>query len=194
MALEEGWSKKNVYDLKGGILAWEGGMVHDYPRIQVFDKSESLADLLFVAMDLEKGAFRFYVHVTERFGGEPFSKTFEKLSTAEAAHARAVYRHWKKTKEEPPEFERLFKDLKGDILEGGQSLAEALERVEAMDGKVCLHVIELALHIENSAFDLYRTMAERTDSSQERQVFLGIAQAEKAHIKSLIEAIDECEA
>lgn len=192
MALEEGWSNKTVYDLKGGIMGWEGATLPDYPKIEAFDKSKSLSELLFVAMDLEKGAFRFYVYVTERFGAEPFSKTFETLSKAETAHARAVYRYWKKATDDPPEFDSLYKDLKGEILEGGERLADVVQRVEAMEGNVCVHLVELALHIENSAFDLYRTMAERTESTEARNVFLDIAQAEKVHMKNLIDAVDQC--
>jgi rubrerythrin len=192
MALEEGWSNKTVHDLEGGIMGWEGAKLPDYPRVEAFDKSKSLSGLLYTAMDLEKGAFRFYVYVTERFGSEPFSKTFEKLSKAETAHAKAVYRYWKKGTDDPPDFDRLYRDLKGEILEGGERLGDVVQRVEAMKGNVCLHLVELALHIENSAFDLYRTMAERTESTEARNVFLDIAQAEKTHMKSLINAVDQC--
>ncbi len=193
LAMEEEVSAKNIYDLEGGIMAWDGRMLANYPRVQVFDKSKSFSELLLVAMDLEKGALRFYKHLKDKFISEPFSKKMEQLSTAEIAHAKAVYRQWKTTEDNPPEFVTVFEKLKGEILEGGESLVNIVRRAEVLEGNTCLNLIELALHIENSAFDLYRTMAERTKSQGAQEIFLAIAQAEKTHMKDLIDALDLCD-
>jgi rhodanese-related sulfurtransferase/rubrerythrin len=193
LAMEENVSYKNIFDLEGGIMAWEGRTVRDYPRVQVFDRSRSLSELLLVAMDLEKGALRFYNYLRDKFTSEPFSQTFGQLSMAEMAHAKAVYQYWEKTESHPPEFETVFENLKGEILEGGENLIDVLRRAEAIEGNTCLNLIELALHIENSAFDLYRTMAGQTENKDAQDAFLSIAQAEKAHMKSLIDTVDQCD-
>jgi rubrerythrin len=193
LAAEEEASSKNIYNLEGGILAFEGRMVPDYPKVQVFDKSRNLSELLLMAMDFEKGALKFYEYLKGRFASKPFYKIFGKLSAAEMAHAKAVYQYWKDTESDPSEFETVFENLKGEILEGGEALNDILQRAEAIKGNACLHLIELALHIENAAFDLYRTMAERTDSQEAKHVFLSIAQAEKRHMGSLIDTIDHCD-
>jgi rubrerythrin/rhodanese-related sulfurtransferase len=193
LAVEEEVSQKNIFDLEGGIIAWDGRMVPDYPRVQVFDKSRSLSELLLTAMDLEKGALRFYNYMRDTFVSEAFSKTFGQLSTAEKAHARVVYQYWKNTRDDPSAFETTFKNLKGEILEGGENLIDILRRAETMEGNACLNLMELALHVENSAFDLYRTMAEQTESEEARDAFLSIAQAEKTHMKDLIDAIGQCD-
>lgn len=193
LAVEEEASSKNIYNLEGGILAFKGRMVPDYPKVQVFDKSRNLSDLLLMAMDLEKGALKFYKYLKDRFAPEPFSKTFGRLSAAERAHAKAVYQYWKDTESDPSEFETVFENLKGEILEGGEELSNVLQRAEAIKGNACLHLVELALHVEHAAFDLYRTMAERTDSKEAKHVFLSIAQAEKRHMGSLIDTINQCD-
>jgi rhodanese-related sulfurtransferase len=54
LAVEEKISNKDIYNLEGGIMAWGGRMLPDYPRVQVFDKSKGLSELLLIAMDLEK--------------------------------------------------------------------------------------------------------------------------------------------
>lgn len=192
-AEEEEVSQKAIYDLEGGIMAWDGITLADYPKVKVFDKSQNLAELLFTAMDLEKGAFRFYNHVKVEFEQEHFSKTFAELSNAEVAHAKAVYAHWKDTTPDPPAFEQLFDDIQGEILEGGQGLIESLERVKALKGNTCLRLLELALFIENSALDLYRAVAEQAEDGEAQNVFLSISQAEKGHMNRLIEAIGKCE-
>jgi rhodanese-related sulfurtransferase/rubrerythrin len=192
LVTEEGVSN-NIYNLEGGIMAWQDRVVPDYPKVQVFDKSKSVSELLLIAMDLEKGALRFYNYVRDRFASKSFSRTFGQLSTEEIAHARAVYRYWKNTRKDPPTFERVFENLKGEILEGGENLIDILKRAEAIEGNTCLNFIELALHVENSAFDLYRTMAEQLESKKARGVFLSIAEAEKAHMKRLIDTLNQCD-
>jgi rhodanese-related sulfurtransferase/rubrerythrin len=193
LAAEEAVSKKKIYDLEGGIMAWDDRIVSEYPRVEVFDKSKSLPGLLWTAMDLEKGAFRFYNYVRDRFVSEPFSTTLGQLATAEIAHAKAVYRYWKNTEEGPAEFETVFENLQGEILEGGEKLVDILRRAEAIEGNTCMNMIELALHIENSAFDLYRTVAEQAESKEAQEAFLSIAESEKTHMKNLIDAVDWCE-
>jgi rubrerythrin len=48
------------------------------------------------------------------------------------------------------------------------------------------------LDIEYSAYDLYRTMAEQTESEEAKTAFLSIAQAEKAHMQAIAKAISQC--
>ena len=52
-------------------------------------------------------------------------------------------------------------------------------------------LIEMALDMENRAYDLYRTMADQAEDDV-REAFLTIAQAEKGHMGELVKAIDGC--
>jgi len=185
-------SGKKIYNLAGGIMAWDGKILPDFPKVEVFDKSKSLAELLFMSMDLEKGAWRFYTYIVDRFGSKSFAKTIEHLVHAETAHAKTIYRFWKKSEPQPQPFESLFTELRGEILEGGESLDEVLQRVETIKKNVCLNLLEMALDIEFSAYDLYRTMAEQTQSEEAKNAFLSIAQAEKAHMQAIARAVSHC--
>jgi rhodanese-related sulfurtransferase/rubrerythrin len=192
LAAEAEVTEKSVYNLRGGILGWEGKTLTDFPRVQVFDRGRGFSEMLNTAMDLEKGAWRFYRIALEKSAGEPVQPTLEKLSEAETAHARLVYRLWAPGQNDPPAFDPLFESLSGEILEGGEPLAEVLERLDALGENACLDIIELALHIEYSAYDLYRTAAERTEDGQTRDALLSIAQAEKGHMRMLSRAVARC--
>jgi len=192
MAAEAEATTQTVYNILGGITAWEGKTLADFPRIQVFDKSKSHAELLLTAMDLEKGAWRFYNRVMEQYQDDPAPRTMEQLSKAEIAHAGMVYGFWEKLVDTPRPFEKLWDDLSGDILEGGENLEDMLARLEKLEGNLCLNLIDLSLYIEYSAFDLYRTMAEQSSDESARQAFLSIAQAETSHMRVLTHAIDQC--
>ncbi|MEJ2165861.1 MAG: ferritin family protein, partial [Desulfobacterales bacterium] len=97
-----------------------------------------------------------------------------------------------KFKTNPPPFDQLYQQLSGDILEGGQRLEDACSLLETQIKLSCAAMVDLALSIEYSAFDLYRTMAERTADVEAREAFLAIAQTEKAHMRVLARHIALC--
>jgi len=192
MFSEEGITEKKIYNLEGGILSWEGKTLKGFPKIQVFDKTKGPVELLLTAMDLEKGAWRFYTYILKNFAVDPIIPTLEQLSKAEIAHARTVYGFWEKAASTPIAFDQLYESLKGDILEGGESLVEVMGYLKNIEENPCLRILELAIHMEYAAFDLYKTMAEQEKDQTIRDSFLAIAQAEKSHMRMLIRALDQC--
>ena len=178
-------SQKTVYHLMNGILGWKDKIQPGYPKVQVFDTDQSLEKLLETAMALEKGARRFYQYVIGKYPDDPIRSILEQIAIAEKAHAKLIYHFWRKIQNKPPPFKRLYQDLKGNILEGGQSFEDACRLLEAADNQGSPAVLDLAMAIEFSAFDLYRTMAENTENAEAGSIFLSIAQAEKAHMRAL---------
>ena len=192
LTLDAEVTKRSVYNLAGGIMNWYGQTLAEFPRVRVFDTAKGITDLLYTAMDLEKGAWRFYAAVAKRHESEPFAETFEVLAKAENTHAQTFYAIWASHTAEPPAFKDLFTGLAGDILEGGETLEAVLDWVGSLSDRTCLNLIELALRIEYSALDLHRTMAEQTLEPEARNTLLSVAQAEKAHMRILTRAIDTC--
>ena len=89
-------------------------------------------------------------------------------------------------------FDQLYASLKGEILEGGESLTNTLAYLKNIEENPCLRILELAIHMEYAAFDLYKTMAEKEKDQTVRDSFLSIAQAEKSHMRMLVHALDQC--
>ena len=193
LAAEAEVTSGRVYNLTGGMMAWFGQTAVEFPNVRIFDGAATLEELLYTAMDLEKGAWRFYRAILEKYPGQAISPTFSRLSNAETAHAKTIYGFWKPLSENPPEFEELFEHLAGELLEGGQTLESALEQMASIDENTCLGLIELAMRIEIAAYDLYRTMAGRTEAPRARSTFLSIAQAEKSHMSALTKALEFCQ-
>ena len=192
LAGEAELSKKSVFHLMGGMLAWEGKTLSGYPKVKIFDKDQTLEKLLATAMDLEKGAWRFYQYAIGTFSDDRIRLTLDQVSIAEKAHATLIYRFWQKFQHNPPPFDRIYQSLEGEILEGGHNFEETCRHLDAVRKNGCAGVIDLAMTIEYSAFELYRTMAERSQNSEAQSTFLSIAQAEKAHMRALTRAIDQC--
>jgi sulfur-carrier protein adenylyltransferase/sulfurtransferase len=192
LALEEKISEAKIYNLRGGMLAWDGHRLEGAPRWHLFDTKATTAERLLLAMDLERGAERFYQYVAERFREAPFSATFAHLAKAEVAHARTIYQFWQAQTEAAETFEALYPELKGEILEGGAKLQKVLDKVSRMGKGACLPLVELALGIEYAAYDLYRTLADNGQDRGVAEAFMQLAQAEKTHMEALTKTVDQC--
>jgi rhodanese-related sulfurtransferase/rubrerythrin len=192
LASESEISGKKIYNLLGGIMAWKGKKLKDLPRVQIFDKTEKTDKILLTAMDLEKGAWRFYNYILNKFALKPFNDIIKNLLKEEKIHAQKVYFFWAKNEKSSLSFDELFTSLRGEILEGGENFNDIIQRIDQTEENPCINLLELSLHIEYSAFDLYRTIAEKTADKRAKDVFLSIAQAEKAHMKTIAKSITEC--
>lgn len=182
---------KGLYNMSGGMLAWKGHALTGMPEIGTFDERSSISDLMMRSMDLEKAAQRFYEYLLERHRHQQLKNSVEELAKAEIVHARTIYGYWKKTVDSPEPFETLYDSLKGEVLEGGEPLAQAISRIDSGKNS-CMDMMEMALNIEIKAYDLYRIMADKSDNDLAQKAFLTIAQMEKKHIQSVSEIIPLC--
>lgn len=180
-----------IYNMLGGILAWDKHTVPDMPNVKAFGLSGSKDELLYQAMNLEKGAHRFYEMVLEEFPSAPFTPVMEMLVNAEEVHAKMVYSFWADTQDAPPSFEQVYASLSGDILEGGLELDTLTSKLKMGDTQ-CHGVIEMAMAIEFSAYDLYRNMAHLNKNTPMAEPFLVLCQSEKSHMRIAAEALSAC--
>ena len=180
-----------IYNVLGGMCEWDGEIVPDMPNIKVFDLSGSEEALLYQAMNLEKGAHRFYQLVLDHFSEGPFTPVMEELVTAEEKHAKMIYEFWTKYQQDAPSFEDVYADLPGDILEGGQDFDALTARLKEADTQ-CQDIIDMAILIEFSAYDLYRTMAHMHKGTDMEKPFMTLSQSEKDHMRIAAEAFALC--
>ena len=147
MVADEEIGSGELINLDGGMLAWDGGIASDYPKVQIFNWQTSPSDMLKTAMNLEKGALNFYTHVSEHNQGQPWVDVFSKLAKAEIGHARTVYHFLQKIETDVDDFDTVFDGLPGEVLEGGMTLSTALEKLSTIKRQVCLRIIETALKL-----------------------------------------------
>jgi sulfur-carrier protein adenylyltransferase/sulfurtransferase len=192
LALEEEVGSGKIYNVKGGMQAWDGHRIEGAPRWHLFDTVATTAQRLHLAMDLEKGAEQFYQFVAKQYEAAPFSTTFARLAKAEEAHARTIHRFWQVEADENADFESVYRALEGEVLEGGESTESMLDKVRRMGEGACLPLVELALGIEYAAYDLYRTLADNGPDERAAAAFMQLAQAEKTHMEALTQTIGLC--
>ncbi|WP_028582296.1 rhodanese-like domain-containing protein [Desulfogranum japonicum] len=192
-ANQAGAEGRKVYNMEGGILAWDGVTATNVPNLNAFDMIGPPSQLLFQAMEMERGAERLYQELMKRFQQPILQQLLDVLVRAEEGHARAVYRYWAEQEDSPAPFELVYRQLKGDILEGGIEVSHALDSVEKQAESPCRVVFELALAVEFAAYDLYRSLAHYFAGQKLEKTFLAIAQAEKEHMRIVAEAIGSCD-
>lgn len=181
-----------VFNMTGGVLAWDGELLPATPNLKVFNLAGDSQELLLKAMDLERGAERFYAALRQRYGSIPWAESLATLAEAEEAHARMIYRHWAEGQSHSPEFALLYEGLAGDIVEGGYSCAALVAMLEEQPLEPCRSTLEMALTIEYSAYDLSRNMAHRFRGQPMEAVFNAIAEAEKEHMRIAARALALC--
>jgi hypothetical protein len=65
LALDAEVTKRGTSSLAGAIMNWRGRTLAKSPRVRVFDTTKGITDLLQAAMNLKKGAWRFYAAVAQ---------------------------------------------------------------------------------------------------------------------------------
>lgn len=191
MALASKRFKEPIRQLQGGILAWNGHALPDVPHVDAFKDANSLADRLRRALELEKGAWLLYQDVQKRSQRPILCELMGRLLEMEIKHAQIVHEQLKAQGETLPPFDELFDALPGDILESGQRIEDLEFWLQAALSGDCLDIAELALEVEYGAYDLYRAMASQAGSEHEQSVFLNLAEQEKWHAKTILDALDQ---
>jgi sulfur-carrier protein adenylyltransferase/sulfurtransferase len=179
---ESGRFSLPIFSLAGGITAWEEAVVEALPRLEVFEPAESSEDWARTAMNLERGAFLFYMFLIGKCADEPYVKSLEDLAAMETGHARLIYHLFPGDERTTENFQDVYGSLAGDIVEGGMPLDAVCRKLETASGHFMTNALEMAIRIEFAAYDLYRTLANRTRDEGIRKALFTLSQAEKQHL------------
>jgi rubrerythrin len=157
--------------------------------------TRNVEELVEQALELEKGAHRLYALLVEHFKGTDAEPVIEELARAEVGHARAIYDLFRQRLIEPEQdFQTLFEDLKGDLLESGQTFEEAVARAKAQGATGSLDLLEMALQIELAAYDMYKNLSDEAPDEATHEVLAELAQHEKRHAYSLLKKLERMSA
>lgn len=176
----------HIYNVTGGISAWQGRTLPEFPKIQTFEDVEDIEQLLHRAIDLEKGAERLYLAMLDKFSGTQIEVLLQNLADAEEAHARALYGKLKQiSKKYLVTFETYYQSLYGLVLENGEPLVKMVAWLS--DKSVDQYaILELALDLELRAYDLYRNLAYRTNDKKLETTFFNLASQEQNHVNIVL--------
>jgi rhodanese-related sulfurtransferase/rubrerythrin len=178
-----------VFNLVGGFSAWGGASVPDFPRFKALDLAGDVESLLRQAFDLEKGTYRLYRLLAEKYAG-PVAGAVSRLARAELAHGQVVHRLLVRVAAgEVPDFDTLFEQTPGQLVESGESYDELVQRALALEGQGSAAILEFAAEIELGAYDLYKSLAGSASSEEARAALIDLSQQEKYHAEGVLAAL-----
>jgi sulfur-carrier protein adenylyltransferase/sulfurtransferase len=181
---------QEVYNLKGGMAAWQGGKASGPAEMGMayFTGNESLKDVVALAYGMEHGLAQFYQSVAPETKDKETRHVLLKLAGIEEKHQEKLYRiHL--ALDPSTDREKLENDVVPGVMEGGFTTQEFLDRHRSMLDTPT-HVLSLAMMLELQAFDLYMRYSQKVKDEESRQVLQKIGEEEKAHIAALGRLVD----
>ena len=183
---------KEVYNLSGGIKAWNSGKVvgREDLGLDLFTGKESPEETLIVAYSLEEGLREFYLSMVSTVNDENARKLFETLSTIETKHQDRIFDEYVKISGASVSRDEFARSIVAPAMEGGLTTEEYLKLYQP-DLDVPEEVISLAMAIESQALDLYQRAADRSETEDNKNALMQIANEERAHLAQLGKLFDD---
>jgi rubrerythrin len=177
---------EKVYNLKGGIKAWQGltAVGPAETGMALLTGKETPVEIIIMALGLEEGLRAFYDDMARSAGSPALSDLFGRLAVIEVKHkAKLLALHAIHTGSEARP-EAIDEKLMADIMEGGLTAEEFL-KINQPAMQTNQEVIAMAMTIEAQALDLYMRQARKVTDDASKHILQGLADDEKAHLAAL---------
>lgn len=183
---------QEVYSLKGGIKAWQGhtavGPLEE--GLGLVTGREDRGQMLMIAYGLEAGLRAFYAALAPRAQDAAARALCQDLAGIEQRHQEAIWALYAAGEDDGPDREHFARQAGQAVMEGGEAVAEALDRHLA-GGFGQAELLGEAMALEAQALDLYLRFSQKLREERAKAALYDLAQEEKAHLKSLGELLDK---
>lgn len=182
---------KEVFNLKGGIAAWQGVKVSGPAEMGMgfLTGDEPVKKVIAVAYGMEQGLAEFYTSVSRTAENKEVEDLLTKLAGIEEKHQEKLY-HLYLSLDPGGSRERLESEALSGVMEGGFTTDEFLEQNRSLLDTPN-HILSLAMMLETQAFDLYSRYAQKATEQQSVNALHEIAEEEKGHMASLGRLLDK---
>jgi rubrerythrin len=177
---------KEVYNLSGGIKAWQGSVAEGPVELNMdlIRGDEAPAEIIHLAYGMEHSLGEFYGKARQTVQDRELAELMEKLANVENKHKAYLIELYTAVDSRSAGREPLEAEMASKIMEGGFDSAEFLKKNERFMQSVP-DLLDLAMMVETQALDLYIRFAGRTENEQTKQVLYKIADEEKGHLAAL---------
>jgi rubrerythrin len=182
---------KEVYNLSGGIKAWdkETAIGPQDLGMEFFSGTENAEDTIIAGFGLEQGLREFYLDMGKKVSNTDAGKLFAKLAEIEIRHQEYLVKLYQEVTGKTVSLEEFAAKTVAPAMEGGLTTEQYLQLYSPdLDSEE--EILSLALSIEAQALDLYQRAADRAAEQKTKSVLQQIADEERAHIASLAGYID----
>jgi len=182
---------KNIYNLAGGIKAFEGATAVGSPDLglSLFAGRASGPEALLVAFGLETGLKDFYATREAATGNPDVRALFGKLGRIEIKHQERIVTEYNRLTGETVGRADLEALTAGSAMEGGLTTEEYLQLFNP-DLDSVVDIAAIAMSIEGQALDLYMRASAAGSDPEGRHMLRQMADEEKAHLALLGDLVD----
>jgi rubrerythrin len=179
---------KEVHSMQGGIRAWQGLVAEGIPEtgMAYFSPATRPEEMIALAWLLEDGSCKFYESLAKMIEEQEAKGLFQNLKRSEENHKTTLWKMYEELsgKAPTPEFPDnvISREPRGDVMEGGMLISEALKWSK---GKTLKDILELSISLETNSYDLYLKMERKAEGRNAKQVFKTLSEEEKKHLDQL---------
>jgi rhodanese-related sulfurtransferase/rubrerythrin len=187
-----GWGFKEVYNLAGGIKAFQGHKATG-PRelnLDLVRGDETPAEIIALAYGMEKALQLFYETLQQQSPDRELQELFGKLAQVEVHHEERLFETYGRVVPGGQDLGTFESSIVPNTLEGGLNAKEFLATNQA-HLQTATGVLDLAMMLETQALDLYLRFADKSDQPQTKEVLYALAGEEKEHLARLGQLLDE---
>jgi rubrerythrin len=187
-----GQGVEEIYNLKGGIKAWQG-LEATGPKelnLDLVRGDETPSEIVALAYNMEDSLQAYYKEMHDRAEDKELRELFFKLASIEDKHKQTILDLNAKIQAVGGSTRISKMDTGKMVLEGGFDTVEFMEQNEPLL-KTVSNVIDLAMMLETQALDLYLRFAAKTTNAETKDVLFKIAQEEKGHLAALGRLLEE---
>jgi rubrerythrin len=184
--LLSGQGFKDVYNLTGGMHAWQGLTAFGPPEMGMVHLTgeETPMQIAVMAYGLEQGMADFYAKVAATNQESDVVDLLKNLAGIEEKHKEKVFDLYRALDPAVTDKQTFESQTVSRMMEGGFTTEEFLEQNrEAM--QTAYGVLNIAMMLETQGLDLYMRYAQKSENEKSRNVLFEIAEDEKAHLDAL---------
>jgi sulfur-carrier protein adenylyltransferase/sulfurtransferase len=174
---------KKIFNLKGGIQAWEGekatGPIELH--LDLIRVEETPLDIIRVAYGMEHTLGHLYTRLQSITGDEALSQLLARLSALEDKHKQYLLDLHAQLEPAQTDREALEASVLSSATEGGFDTEELFQKNREFLKDVPA-LLDLSMMLETQALDLYLRFARKVEADQAKQVLYRIADEEKTHL------------
>jgi len=183
---------KQVFNLAGGIAAWQGRAAAGPADMGMLSLSgdETPQEVIALSYGLEEGLQKFYAASAKLAIDPEVIGVLAKLAEIEVRHKQRLFELYLAVENSPVERKAFEAEIDSEMTEGGFNPAMLLEQY-LPSFKSAADVLNFAMMLEAQAMDLYMRHADNSQDRQVKAIFYQMADEEKAHLRSLGELLEK---
>jgi rubrerythrin len=177
---------QEVYDLKGGIQAWNHrkAIGPQELNMDMLRGDESPTEIVMIAYGMEQALGGFYTTLSQQTKDVQLKDLFSKLASIEQRHRKMLYALYAEINPSEKNVKHFEEQVDAKRMEGGFSSEDFIKQNEAQM-KTVPDILAIAMMIETQALDLYLRYADRSSVGHTKEILYTIADEERAHLAAL---------